>query len=120
MGADGNANMAIKLFEAQIVPSLFYNCKRWIGITPTQIAELQSIQDKFMRKLMRLPPSTPKAIIHWMESMQRRIATRKLQLIRKLRLTDDSNICQQAIVHKLSPDIDGLESECMKLARKQD
>ena len=69
MGGLGNSTVAIKLFEAQIIPALLFNCESWIGITPTHISDLQNFQDKFLRKLMRLPPSTPKAILHFMSSI---------------------------------------------------
>ena len=56
MGADGSSMAAIKLFEAQVIPALLFNCKSWIGITELQINELQGFQDKFIRKLMHLLP----------------------------------------------------------------
>ena len=64
MGADGSSTTAIKLFEAQVMTGLLFNCERWIGITDTQIAELKSFQDNFLKKLLHLPVSTPKAILH--------------------------------------------------------
>ena len=60
MGADGTSTTAIKLFEAQVMSGLLFNCESWIGITETQIAELQSFQDNFLKKLLHLPASTPK------------------------------------------------------------
>ena len=41
MGADGSSRAAIKLFEAQVVPALLFNCESWIRITETQINDLQ-------------------------------------------------------------------------------
>ena len=61
MGGIGNSLAATKLFEAQVIPALLHNCESWIGLNETQIFDLQDSQDKFMRKLLRLPPSTPKA-----------------------------------------------------------
>ena len=64
MGADGSSTAAIKLFEAQIISGLLFN-----------------------RKLMHLPISTPKRILHWdggMEMMKWRIAKSKLMFLRKL------------------------------------
>ena len=83
IGADGSSRALIKLFEAQVIPALLFNCESWIGITEIQINDLQGFQDKFIRKLMHLPTSTPKAILHWdsgMEMMKWRLARRKLQL----------------------------------------
>ena len=65
MGADGTSMAAIKLYEATVVPALLFNSESWIGITEAQTNELQGFQDKFLRKLLHLPNSTPKAILHW-------------------------------------------------------
>ena len=59
MGADGTSMAAIKLYEATVVPALLFNSESWIGITEAQTNELQGFQDKFLRKLMHLPTSTP-------------------------------------------------------------
>ena len=95
MGATGNSLTAIRLFESQIIPGLLFNSESWIGITQAHIHDLQNFQDKFLRKLMRLPPTTPKAVLHWdggLESMKWRIALKKLLYVRKTMLRDDNNI----------------------------
>ena len=45
MGADGSSSTAIKPFEAQVISGLSFNCESGIGITDTQISELQGFQD---------------------------------------------------------------------------
>ena len=65
MNGNGNSMAAFKLCEAQVIPALLFNSESWIGITDTHISDLQNFQDKFVKKLLRLPPSTPKAILHW-------------------------------------------------------
>ena len=61
MGTDGTSTTAIKLFEAQVISGLLFNCESWIGITETQINEVQSFQDNFLKKLLRSAESTPNA-----------------------------------------------------------
>ena len=63
MGANGSSLTAIKIFEALVVPALLFNCESWIGITEAQLNNLQGFQDKFVRKLMHLPISTPNAML---------------------------------------------------------
>ena len=95
MGANGNSLSAIKLFEAQVIPALLFNSESWIGLTEAQINDLQGFQDKFTRKLMRLPISTPKVLLHWdagMELIKWRVAKKKLLFMRKLMLKKDSTI----------------------------
>ena len=48
LGAEGTSTAAIKLFEAQVMSGLLFNCESWIGITEAQIDELQSFQDNFL------------------------------------------------------------------------
>ena len=118
MGATGNSLTAIKLFESQIIPGLLFNSESWIGITQAHIQDLQNFQDKFLRKLMRLPPTTPKAVIHWdggMESMKWRIALKKLLFVRKTMLREDDNICKQALINECGLNIKGLGHECLEL-----
>ena len=119
MGSDGSSRTAIRLFEAQVIPALLFNCESWIGITETQINELQGFQDKFIRKLMHLPVSTPKAILHWdcgMEMMKWRIAKRKLLFLRKTMKKENSNLCKRAIMNEVILNIKGLGHECNALS----
>ena len=65
MNGNDNSLAAFKLNEAQVVPALLFNSESWIGITDSHSSDLQTFQDKFVRKLLSLPPFTPKAIIQW-------------------------------------------------------
>mgnify|MGYP001291606848 CR=1 FL=1 len=55
LGAEGTSTAAIKLFEAQVMSGLLFNCESWIRITEAQINELQSFQNNFLTKLLHLP-----------------------------------------------------------------
>ena len=119
IGADGSSLTAIKLAEAQVIPALLFNSESWIGITEGQINDLQSFQDKFVRKLMHLPISKPKAILHWdsaMEMMRWRIARQKLLFLRKIMYKENSNLCKRAILNEAIMDAEGLGHECGGLA----
>ena len=102
MGGIGNSLAATKLFEAQVIPALLHNCESWIRLNETHISDLQDFQDKFMRKLLRLPPSTPKAILHWDSGLKRmkwRIAEKKLLFLRKTMEREDSKITRKALLN---------------------
>ena len=99
MGADRSSLAAIKLFEAQIVPALLFNSESCIGITEVQINVLQGFQEKFVRKLMHLPISTPKGLLLWdcgMQMMKWRIAKRKLLFLRKMMFKENRAIVNEA------------------------
>ena len=92
-----------------------------MDISHTHLSELQNFQDKFLRKLMRLPPTKTKALIHWdgmMESMKWRIAKKKILFIRKMAMRDCDNICRRALMHEFIQGIQGLGSEGEVLARE--
>ena len=82
--------------------------------TPTP-TDLQNFQDKFVRKLLRLPPSTPKAILHWdsgIKRMKRRITEKKLLFFGKIMLKEESNIMRKALMNETFM---GLSHECRQL-----
>ena len=64
MSALGYATIGIRLFETHVIPALLFNSKSWIGLNNTHLTHLQNFQDKFLRKLMALPPTIPKAILY--------------------------------------------------------
>ena len=114
LGAEGTSTAAIKLFEAQVMSGLLFNCESWIGITEAPIDKLQSFQDNFLKKLLHLPVSTPQAILHWdcgMEMIKWRIAKSKLMFVRKMRQADCDNICKRAILNEIIIGTKGLASE---------
>ena len=119
MGGTGNSLAAIKLFEAQIIPALLNNCESWIGLNQVHISDLQEFQDKFIRKLLWLPQTTPKAIIHWdvdMKLMKWRIAERKLKFVSKIMLREKDNIARRVLISEYLMKIKGLANECREIA----
>ena len=110
-GGIGNSLGATKLFEAQVIPALLHNCESWIGLNETHISDLQDFQDKLMRKLLRLSPSTPKAKLHWdsgVQMMKRQIAEKKLLFLRKTMEREDSNKTRKALLNETVMGLKGL------------
>ena len=120
MGGTGNSLPAIKLFEAQIIPALLYNCESWIGISDNQVAELQIFQDKFLRKLFRLPISTAKAILHWdtgLKPMKWRIVERKMLFLAKIMAKNHNNIAKKVLLEEWHLGLKGLGYECREASK---
>ena len=114
MGALGDSTVEIRLFEAQIVPALLFISESWVDLSQKHLSDLQNFQDKFLRKLLRMPPTTTKSILHWdgmMETMKWRIAREKILFIRKMSMREADNICRQSLIHGFILDIQGLGSE---------
>ena len=101
MGGTGNSLAALKFFEAQIIPALLHNCESWIGSNQIHLSDLQDFQDKLIRKLLRLPQSTIKAILHWdvdMKLMKWRIPERKLNFVNKIMGRENINITKRVLI----------------------
>ena len=47
MSSLGGANTAFKLYEAQILPPLLYNCESWISIKL-----VQNFEERFIRRIL--------------------------------------------------------------------
>ena len=121
MGGTGNSIAAVRLFEAQIIPSLLHNCESWIGLNQTHISDLQDFQDKFIRKLLWLPITTPKAIVHWdtgMKLMKWRISERKLKFVSKIMTRENSNITKRVLMCEVLEGINGLANECKTISEE--
>ena len=104
-----------------MIPALLHNCESWLDITETHIADLESFQEKFIRKLMHLAPSTPKAILHWdsgLKLMRWRIAEKKLRFLGKLMAKEDFNIAKMAVLNEVLLDLKVLLIEQMLRRRK--
>ena len=96
MGALGDSTIAIRLFEAQTVPALLFNHESWVDLSQAHLSDLQNFQDKFLRKLSRMPPTTTKSLLHWdggMETTKWRIARKKIMFMRKISMKDADIIC---------------------------
>ena len=53
MSCLGGTNTAFKLYEAQILPPLLYDCESWISIAHSQIKLLQDYQERFIIRILR-------------------------------------------------------------------
>ena len=114
MGGLGNSTIAFRLFEATIIPALLHNAESWIGITDSIIKDLQDFQDKFIRKVLRLPKSTTKALYQWdsgMVSMKWRIALKKLLFVNKIMQKDHTNLARKTLLQEALNNIEGLGHE---------
>ena len=121
MNMTGNSLPAFKLFEATVIPSLLHNAESWISLNDNHIEELQKFQDKFIRKVLRLPDSTPKAILNWdvgLLPMKYRIAQKKLLFFNKLKLKNNDNLCKRVVFNELEKGIKGLGYECTNLCQE--
>ena len=121
MSITGNSVPAFKLFDSIIIPSLLHNCESWIGITDKHISTLQDFQNDFIRRVLRVPDSTPKALLQWdvgLMPMKWRIGKSKLNFVSKVMKKDRSNLCRKTIISEVLNNIKGLGFECSNLCKE--
>ena len=117
----GGSQIGLKLFESMIIPALLHNCESWIGLTDKHVKDLQQFQEKFIRRLFRLPLSTPKAILSYdtgMLSMKWRIAYKKINFARKIMRKPDNSITKRVIAQEVVSNIHGLGYETTRLCQQ--
>ena len=117
MASIGGANTAFKLYEAQIIPALLHNCESWISIDDSHHKLLQDFQEKFIRRVLRLPHSVPKVMLEYdtgMPPMKWRIAQKKLICVNKIMAKPCENITRQVLIEETIHKIKGLATECRK------
>ena len=110
-----NSRIAFKLFEAIVIPALLNNCASWIGINKTHLDDLQKFQDNFVRRVLQVPKSITKALLEYdvqLWPMEWRIKERKLNFVRQILLTDNSNIAKNILLQEMEIEINGLGHEC--------
>ena len=121
MSITGNAVPAFKLFESIVIPSLLHNCESWIGLNNKHISTLQDFQDEFIKRVLRIPDSTPKALIQWdvgLLPMKWRIGKSKLNFVLKILKKDRDNLCRRTIISEAINNIKGLSFECSNLCKE--
>ena len=118
MSCLGGANTAFKLYEAQIMPTLLYNCESWISIDDSHIKLLQDFQERFIRRILRLANSVPKVMLEYdtgMPPMKWRIAQRKLIFVSRIMAKPADNITRKVLMQESINNINGLATECRTL-----
>ena len=120
MGGLRKGNVAFKLFEAQIIPALLHNCESWIDIDKKNIEELQKFQEAFIRKVLRIPDSTPKAIMQYdtgLWPMEWRIKYKKLMFVNKIMKKPNLNITKNVLMMEFIYNLQGLAWECYEICK---
>ena len=88
MQAIGGMMGAWDLWNLAVIPSLLNNCSTWIGVTSKIVDNLEAVQEKYVRLILEVPVSTPKASLRaetGLLSMKHRIWYEKVNFLLSLR-----------------------------------
>ena len=53
----------ILVYHSIFLPTLLYNCQSWSNITVNEITKLTTVQLKFLKRILKVPTSTPNAFV---------------------------------------------------------
>ena len=109
---------AISLYEACIVSSLLNNSSTWLGITETQYKMLDAYQYKFLRALLQLPVSAPKACLRaatGVLGMKWRVWQEKLLLVMVLRFQEGKVLAKELFEEQVVLGLPGLAVEVSEI-----
>lgn len=84
--------MTLELYEKTIIPAALYGCETW-SLTNNEIKKVEDIQTQTLKKLMKLPQSTPNIAVlgeYGFCKMEHRIHKRQLDYLHKLRNGEDN------------------------------
>ena len=117
----GSTLGALEMFEACIVSSLLNNASVWIGITEEQENRLDGFQMEFLRALLQLPVSTPKACLiaaTGVMKMKWRVWREKLLLLLAIRQQEEGVLACEMLDAQISLGLPGLAKECTLICHK--
>ena len=109
---------AIALYEACIVSSLLNNSSTWLGITENQYNMLDAYQYEFLRALLQLPVSAPKACLRaatGVLGMKWRVWQEKLLLILAIKDQYEGVLVKQVFEDQVCLELPGLNQEAKEI-----
>ena len=102
------------MWELAIIPTLLYNASTWSEVDDETIEILEELQLFFLRMILRVPVSTPKASLRWetgLMSMRHRIEKEKIMLISHVKQLNEKSLAKQVYSQQVENDWPGLASE---------
>ena len=109
------------IYQRTAVPTITFNLECWSRINEKELDRLEKLQGKMLKRLLRLPTSTPTwGILRetgiWSVEMQ--IAYQRLMLYHLMVNADDGRLGKQVIMAQRDDDYPGWTQETERIARK--
>ena len=117
----GSTLGALDMYESCIVSSLLNNAAVWVGLTEKQEKRLDGYQLEFLRALLHLPVSTPKACLLAATSrmkMRWRVWELKLLLVLAIRQQQEDVLAWQVMEEQVALGLPGLAQEATDICAR--
>ena len=121
MQAVGGTRAAIDLYESCIVSSLLSNSGTWTEISEKEIKLLDEQQNTFVRALLQLPLSTPKASLRAafrLLGMSWRVKEAKVMLVMAIRQQEEGGLAKEVLEEQLAMGFPGLGKEVAEICKE--
>ena len=102
------------LWNLAIIPSLLNNCGIWTEISEETVNKLDDIQNAYVRRVLHVPLSTPKASLRsetGLLSMRHRIWAEKVKMVMALKDMDDDFLAKKVYEEQIKQGWKGLAEE---------
>ena len=112
--AAGGMEVALTMWEACILPSHLQGAGTWVQISPVTERKLNSLQQWFIRLVLRVGPGAPLASLGWetgMLDMKLRVWREKVMLVMHLRQLGEGTLASQVYREQVARDWPGLAKE---------
>jgi exonuclease III len=112
--AVGGMETALLLWEACVIPSLLSGAGTWVEMSPATERKLESLQNWFLRLILRVGPGCPVASLRWetgVLSMALRIWVEKVMLVRHLRSLEEETLASKIYQEQKKQKWPGLAKE---------
>ena len=116
--AAGGMEVALTMWEACILPSLLQGAGTWTQISPATERKLNSLQQWFIRLVLRVGPGAPLASLGWetgMLDMKLRVWREKVMLVMHLRQLGEGTLASQIYREQVARDWPGLAKETREI-----
>ena len=118
--AIGGIEAAFILWEACCIPTILSGAGNWINMTKAAEQRLESLQNWFVRLILRVGPGCPAASLRWetgLLSMKMRVWIEKLLLVRHIRGLEASTLARQVFEEQMSQKLPGLAREAAAICQ---
>ena len=95
---------AIAYYKAIIIPKLLTNSETWNNISPTNMNELEAIQNKSIKRLLRLPQGTPSQALRnelGICDIKTAIFNKKLMYLHKIINYPENNLTRKVLFSQM-------------------
>ena len=112
---------ALDIFNMAICPALLANCGSWINVGETTIKRLYSLQNTFVKVLLKLPSSIALPALRsetGLMGMKWRISLKNLRLVISIRNLEDNYLAKKVFKEQEAMDWPGLLTQTRSICKE--